>query len=300
MKKTAAQLQIVAAMAIYGTLGLFVNHIPLPSSVIAAVRGLAGGVLLLLFLLLRGKRPDGAAIRKNLLLLVISGGVMGFNWMLLFEAYDKSSVATGTLCYYLAPVFITLAAPLVLKEKLTLKKLICVMVALLGMVPVSGILGEGFEPAQLQGVAFGVGAAMLYATVILLNKKLRDISAMDRTFMQLLAAGIVLVPYVLLTEDLTAATMDTTGLVMLAVVAVVHTGLAYVLYFGSLPYVSAQSGAIISYLDPVVAVLLSALVLKENVTALTIVGAVLILGAAFFGEVEFKKKRGKQDVCVSG
>ena len=299
MKKTAAQLQIVAAMAIYGTIGLFVSYISLPSSVIAMVRGLAGGLLLLAFLFATGRRPNGKAVRQNLLLLVVSGGVMGFNWILLFESYRYSSVATGTLCYYLAPVFITLAAPLVLKEKLTTKKLLCVMVALLGMVPVSGILAEGFEPAQLKGVAFGVGAAMLYATVILLNKKLGDISAMDRTFVQLLAAGVVLVPYVLLTENVAALSVDTKGLIMMAVVAVVHTGVAYVLYFGSLPFVTAQSSAIISYLDPVVAVLLSALVLKEDITGLTIVGAVLILGAALVGEVEFGK-RGKDHVCISG
>ena len=290
MKKSAAQLSVLGAMAIYGTIGLFVNYIPLPSSVIAMVRGLAGGLLLLLFLLARGKRPHGTAIRQNLLLLIISGGVMGFNWILLFESYRYASVATGTLCYYLAPVFITLAAPLVLKEKLTVKKLICVFVALLGMVPISGILSESFQVAQLKGVALGVGAAMLYATVILLNKKLRDISAMDRTFMQLLAAGVVLVPYVLLTEDVTAFRLDAFGAVMLAVVAVVHTGISYVLYFGALPHLPAQSAAILSYVDPVLAVLLSALVLKEELTWLTAVGAVLILGAALVGEVERKKK----------
>ena len=290
MKKSTAQLSVLAAMTIYGTIGLFVNYIPLPSSVIATVRGLAGGLLLLLFLLARGKKPDGTAIRKNLLLLVISGGVMGFNWILLFESYRFSSVATGTLCYYLAPVFITLAAPMVLKEKLTTKKLLCVMVALLGMVPVSGILAEGFAVSQLKGVAFGVGAAMLYATVILLNKKLRDISAMDRTFMQLLAAGIVLVPYVLLKENIATFRLDGFGLFMLAVVAVVHTGISYVLYFGSLPYLPAQSAAILSYVDPLLAVLLSALVLKEPLTIYTAIGAVMILGAAFIGEVEWKKK----------
>lgn len=290
MKKSAAQLSVVAAMAIFGTIGLFVKFIPLPSSVIAAVRGLAGGLLLLAFMALKKQRPDGSAIGKNLLLLVLSGGIMGFNWILLFESYNYTSVATGTLCYYLAPMFITLASPVVLKERLTGKKLACAFVALLGMVPVSGVLTAGFSLGELRGVALGVGAAMLYATVILLNKKLKDISAMDRTLMQLLAAGIVLVPYVLLTENVTAFRPDALGMVMLAVVAVVHTGISYVLYFGALPHLPAQSAAILSYVDPVLAVLLSALVLKEELTWLTAVGAVLILGAALVGEVEWKKK----------
>jgi len=290
MKKSMAQAQIIIAMAIFGTIGLFVQYIPLPSSVTAAVRGLVGGLVLLLFMLLRGKKPDGAAIKKNFWKLLISGGVMGFNWILLFEAYNYTSVATATLCYYLAPVFITLASPLVLKEKLTGRKLICVFAALLGMVPVSGILSAGFRLSELTGAALGVGAAVLYACVILLNKKLRDISAMDRTLVQLFAAGVVLVPYVLLTENVTAMTLNTTGLVMLAVVAVIHTGVSYVLYFGSLPHLSAQSAAILSYVDPVLAVLLSALVLHEPMTVLTVIGAVLILGAALVGEVDLKKK----------
>lgn len=291
MKKTTAQLQIVASMAIFGTIGLFVRQIPLPSAVTAMVRGLVGGVLLLLTAVLGGKKPDGVAIRKNLLLLAVSGGLMGFNWILLFEAYRYTSVATATLCYYLAPVFITLASPLVLRERLTGKKLICVAVALLGMVPVSGILTAGFRVAELRGAALGVGAALLYASVILLNKKLTDISAMDRTMVQLFAAGVVLLPYVLLTTDLTGLSMTAVGWWMLAMVAVIHTGLAYVLYFGSLPALSAQSAAIISYLDPVLAVILSAAVLREGITALTILGAVLILGAAFVGEVGFRKKQ---------
>lgn len=290
MKKSAAQLSVIGAMAIFGTIGLFVRYIPMPSSVIAMVRGLVGGLVLLLFMLLRGKKPDGTAIKKNFWLLLISGGVMGFNWILLFEAYNYTSVATATLCYYLAPVFITLASPFVLKEKLTGKKIFCVFAALVGMVPVSGILSEGFRLSEITGAALGVGAAVLYACVILLNKKLKDISAMDRTLLQLFAAGVVLIPYVLLAEDVTAISLDTTGVIMLAVVAVVHTGISYVLYFGSLPHLSAQSAAILSYVDPVLAVLLSALVLREPITVLTVVGAVLILGAAFLGEVNLKKK----------
>lgn len=294
MKKTGAQAGIIGAMCIYGTIGLFVRYIPLPSSVTAMVRGIVGGLLLLAFIYMKGARPDGAAIRKNFWRLVVSGGVMGFNWILLFEAYRFTSVATATLCYYLAPVFLTLASPLVLREKITAKKLICVLVALLGMIPVSGVLGAGFRLSELGGVALGVGAAALYATVILLNKKLTDISAIDRTMVQLLSAGVVLVPYVLATENVAALRLDTVGIVLLAVVAVVHTGLAYVLYFGALPHLSVQSAAILSYVDPVVAVLLSVLVLKDTpFTPSIAVGALLILGAAFLGEVEVKKCTGE-------
>lgn len=285
-----AKIQNISAMAIFGTIGLFVQSISLPRAAIASVRGLVGAAILLVFCLLRKKAPDGSAIRKNLGLLLLSGALMGFNWVFLFEAYRHSTVAVGTLCYYLAPVFVTLVSPLVLKEKLTAKKALCVLVALLGMVPVSGILSAGFEPSQLKGVAFGVGAAALYASVVLLNKKLSGISAMDRTVVQLAAGGIVPIPYLLLTTGLAGLTCPTKGLVMLAIVAVVHTGIAYVLYFGSLADLPAQSAAVLSYLDPVIAVVLSVLVLKEAVTPLTLLGAVMILGAAFLSEVDLKRK----------
>ena len=291
MKQTTAKIQIVTAMLVFGSIGLFVRWIPLPSGVIAMARGLIGAAMLLFFLLCRGKKPDGQAIRKNLVLLIVSGGLIGFNWILLFESYRFTSVATATLCYYLAPVFITACSPLVLKEKLTGKKLVCVIIALLGMVPVSGILTEGFSLSELRGVFLGVGAAVLYASVILLNKKLREISAMDRTMVQLGAAGTVLIPYVLLTTEFATLQCDAAGLILLAVVAVVHTGVAYVLYFGSLTRLSAQTAAVLSYLDPVVAVVLSALLLREEMTVYTAVGAVMILGAALLGEVEWKKKR---------
>lgn len=300
MKKTSAQFQIITAMVIFGTIGLFVRRISLPSSVIAMVRGFVGAALLLLAALAGKKRPNAVAIRKNLGKLLLSGVLIGFNWILLFEAYRFTTVATATLCYYLAPVFITLASPLVLKERLTAKKAFCVLAALLGMVPVSGVLTAGFLFSEMTGVVLGVGAAVLYASVILLNKKLADISAMDRTMVQLFFSGAALIPYVLLTEDVAALSCSSVGLWMLVVVAVVHTGLAYLLYFGSLTHISAQASAIISYVDPVVAVLLSALVLKEEISVFTVLGAVLILGAAIVSEAEKPLKRRNANVRISG
>lgn len=286
-----ARLAIVFTMVAWGTLAPFVRNIDLPSSELALYRAILAILLIGAYLLVTKQRIPLRAIKKELPLLVLSGVAMGFNWILLFEAYRYTTVATATLCYYLAPVFISLAAPFVLKERLTAKKLVCVIIAVFGMVPVSGILTAGFELSELRGVALGTGAALLYASVILLNKKLAGISAMDRTMVQLGAAGGVLIPYVLLTADLSSLSCPASGLWLLAVVAVVHTGVAYVLYFGAIPRLPAQTSAMLSYLDPVIAVLLSAVVLREELTILTALGAVMILGAAFLGEVELKKKQ---------
>lgn len=285
-----ATLKLTLSMFIFGTIGIFRRYIPLPSSMVAMTRGIVGMLFLLAFLRIRRVKLNGAAIRKNLWTLVISGAVMGVNWILLFEAYNYTSVATATLCYYLAPIFIIIVSPFLLKEKITARKIACVCVALLGMVFVSGVLQTGISGlSELKGILLGVGAAALYATVVLLNKKLTDVPAYDRTIIQLGAAGVALLPYVLLTENMAA--MEFTGLstLMLAIVCMVHTGVAYALYFGSLMDLKAQTAAILSYIDPVVAIILSALFLKESMGVFGMIGAVLVLGAAIVSELPEKK-----------
>ena len=288
MKKqeNLARGQLIGAMVIFGTIGIFRRFIPLSSAMLAMVRGLVGVLFLLLIMAIIPKRPDGRAIRRNLALLLVSGALIGFNWILLFEAYNYTSVATGTLCYYMAPVFVVFASPFVLRERLTWRRLLLSLVALVGMVLVSDILRVGFSDiSELKGVFLGLGAAVLYATVILLNKKLKDISAYDRTVVQLATAFVVLVPYVFLTENVTAISPTPLSIVLLLVVGIIHTGLAYALYFGSMDKLPAQTVALYSYIDPILAVLLSALFLKEPMSIGGVIGAILILGATMASEL---------------
>lgn len=286
-----AKIKITAAMVTFGTIGIFVRYIPLPSSIIALVRGVLATFFLLAVMACGNRWPDKAAITRNLALLLISGALIGFNWILLFEAYNYTSVAVATLCYYLAPVFVIIASPFILGEKLTARKTLCVIAALAGMVLVSGVIqnyasGGNTEDLNLTGVLLGIGAGALYATIILINKKLKDISSYDTTVMQLAAASIVLVPYCLLTVDVGALEVTPGSAVLLVVVGIVHTGIAYVLYFGSIKELPAQTVAIFSYIDPILAVLLSALLLKESMDMLSILGAILILGATFVSEMK--------------
>ena len=281
MKESAkARLGLIASMVIFGSIGIFRRYIPLPSALIGACRGLMGAAFLLLVTLARKQRPDGKTIRPQLVKLLLSGAAMGFNWILLFEAYRYTSVATATLCYYMAPVFVILASPFLLKEKLTPGKLLCVLAAVIGVALVSGV-GEG---GSITGVLLGLGAAVLYATVVLMNKTFTGVSTEDRTMLQLGSAGAVLLPYTLLAESLSGVTLDGTSLLMLLVVGAVHTGLAYWLYFGSMKALPAQTVALYSYIDPIVAILLSALILGEALTPLGILGAVLVLGATLVSE----------------
>ena len=290
-KETNAKASLILAMVIFGTIGIFRKYIPLPSGIVACARGILGVAFLMVFIKIKNIKMDMGAIKKHLWILLISGGFIGLNWVLLFESYRYTSVAVATLCYYMAPIFVMLVSPILLKEKLTVKKVVCVLVALTGMVFVSGVLDGGISDiSELKGILFGLGAAALYASVVMMNQTLGEVPTYDKTIMQLGAAAVVLLPYILLVEDLSAVELTPLIIVMLVIVGVVHTGIAYAFYFGSMNGLKAQTVALFSYIDPIVAIVLSALFLKEPMTIYSGIGAVLVLGATMISELPEKSK----------
>ena len=291
MKDTKNTLKLIFAMTIFGTIGIFRNYIPFPSGFVAMSRGFIGVLSLLLVMLISRKKLCFSAIRENLILLVLSGAFIGINWILLFEAYRYTSVASATLCYYMAPVFFIFASPLVLRERLTLKKCLCAVVAIVGMSFVSGIFDSDFSGvSELIGIFFGLGAAVFYATVILLNKKMKNIDSYDMTATQLFVAAAVILPYTLIAEDISREMINPTSVILLITVGIVHTGIAYALYFGSVNKLNTQKVALFGYIDPVVAIILSALVLKDELTVLGIVGAAMILLSMIISEFSENKQ----------
>ena len=261
--QTRARLSIIASMAIFGTIGLFVRMIGVSSAELALYRVVIAAALLTGYFLISRTRLHLGEIKRELPLLLLSGAAMGFNWILLFEAYRYTTVAVATLCYYLSPVIILLLSPLVLKERLTALKAGCIATALVGMFLVSGVVQSGGSGFHATGILLGLGAAVFYAFIVLCSKQLKDISAYDTTIMELGISAVVMAVYNLVTVDLTALTCPPLGLASLAVVAIFHTGVCYALYFGSIAVLPAQTSALFSYIDPVVAILLSALLLER-------------------------------------
>lgn len=290
-KNVLSYLMLISSMLIFGTIGIFRRYIPLSSGSLAFARGLIGALFLLVFIKITGHRVEKNLEKKKLVILVISGMLIGINWMLLFEAYNYTTVATATLCYYMQPTIVILLSPLIFREKITVKKLLCAAVAMVGMVLVSGIAdGVGIRSVDGKGIVFGIGAAFVYAVIVILNKKVQVEDAYTKTIIQLFAAAVIMVPYLLLTEDFGSISLDVKAILMIVIVGIIHTGIAYALYFGSMNQLKVQSIAVLSYIDPVSALLFSFVILHESMTILGVIGAVLIIGSALCSEVGKEKK----------
>ena len=290
-----ARLLMILSMAIFGTIGLFVRNISVSSGELALYRAVLAVILLSGYLLVTRQKIPFTKIKKEIPLLLFSGMAMGINWILLFEAYKYTTVSVATLSYYFAPVLVTIACPFIFREKMTGKQAICFVMSTVGIVLITG--GDLFMGGcasvvgnrDLIGILFGLGAAVLYATVILLNKFIKNVAGIHRTFLQFLAAIIILVPYVALTGGCTLGGLNGKGWVCLLIVGLIHTGLTYCMYFSSLRELPGQKAAILSYIDPLVAVLASVLILSEPLTAVQALGGALILGFTAWNELGSKK-----------
>ena len=289
--KKDPRFSFAASMVIFGTIGLFVRNIPVSSGELALYRAVLASVMLGAYLLITKQALPLGKIRRALPLLILSGIAMGFNWILLFEAYKYTTVSVATLSYYFAPVIVTVACPILFREKLGPRQWLCFAMATLGIVLITG-LGD-LQPGShhLTGILFGLGAACLYATVMLLNKAIRGVEGIQRTFIQFLAAAAVLLPYVLMTGGIHLTALDGKGWAFLLIVGLVHTGITYCLYFSTLKALPGQKAAILSYIDPLVAVLVSVLVLGEQMSIPQILGGLLILGFTLWNELTPPQKQ---------
>lgn len=291
MKKVFSPTILLAlSMGCFGTIGYFVRHIPLPTGEIALYRALLAIVLIGVFMLATKRKIVFSKIKKELVWLFLSGVFMGINWVLLFEAYKYTTVSAATLCYYFAPILVTVACPFLFKEKMGAKQWVCFIMSTVGLVLITGIGDMSSGSTHIKGVLFGLSAAVFYASVVLINKKLSSVDGITRTFLQFVSSVVVMLPYVMLSDGVNLGSLNTAGWASLLTVGFVHTGVAYCMYFSSLKYLSGQTASVLSYIDPVVAVIVSFTLLGETITPLQIVGGILILGFTLLNEINFAHK----------
>lgn len=292
-----AKLMNITAMAAFGTIGIFVAKIPLSSEEIAFFRALIATVVIVLYQMTRCNKfhlPDN---KKSLVLLMISGAMIGFNWIMLFEAYRFTSVSVATLSYYFAPVIVMAVCPLLFRELLSLRQIVCFLFSTFGLILVvtSGGLEGGSN--NITGVGYGLGAAILYACIILINKSLPDVDGIDRTLLQFAVGLLVMFPYVLLKSGFHIMEAGAWGIVNLLILGIVHTGIGYCFYFSSLKFLKGQEAAILSYIDPLVACIMSVFVLGEAMNLMQAAGSLMLLGFTLYNELGGKRKELCESTC---
>ncbi|MCR5347097.1 MAG: DMT family transporter [Fretibacterium sp.] len=290
------RIKYILAVVIYGTIGLFLRYVSLPSEIVALCRGVIGSGFILLYLRAKNQRISLPAIRQNLFWLSASGICLGLNWIFLFAAYMHTTVAIASLCNYMAPVIVILIAPFVLHEPLDMRKIPCVVAALIGIVLVSGAWGGSV--GNLAGVFMGFASAVCFVGIVICNRKIHDIPALDKAAFQLAMSALTILPYVLLKNHGVSLEVDLRSILIILMLGVVHTGIAYCFYFSGMGSLPVQTIAILGYLEPVVSVLCSAVFLQEALGIAGWTGAVLVLGAAVVSEsMKTEEKKTEPKSC---
>lgn len=281
------KIYFILSMMIFGTIGIFVRYIGLASSEIALLRGFIGSLFLLTITIVNKQNISWTNIKKNIAVLLLSSFALGFNWIFLFQAYKHTTIANASLSYYFAPVFVIVISPIVLKEKLSLKKAVYISIAIFGMFLIVQNSGKGSgEYNHLLGICYGITAATFYATLMLTNKFIKNMNGLETTLLQLSLATIILIPYVFVTEGVNLFPVTGFSVVCIIILGVIHTGLGFYLFFYGMQGLKGQSIAALSYIDPVTSLFASFIVFGENMTVIQIIGAVLLLGSTFISEID--------------
>ena len=284
MRLFKVRLQFILAVILYGTIGMFLRFADLPSEAVAFYRGVIGVAFIV-----RRETPDAKAIKKNAVVLVISGIALGFNWIFLFASYVNTTVAIASLCNYMAPIFVIILTPLVLKEKLDLRKIPCIAAALVGIILVSGIIGGSI--GNPVGIVFGLAGACCFTGIVFCNRRMNGVSAMDRATLQLAISALTVLPYMLIKNGGSIPVPDLKSGLIVLMLGVLQTGVAYCLYFNGMAKLPVQSVAILGYLEPVVSVLCSVIFLREPLAWTGWLGAALIISAAAISELIPERRR---------
>ncbi|MFS0603827.1 DMT family transporter [Peribacillus frigoritolerans] len=284
-----SKIQFILSMIIFGTIGLVVRYIELSSSERALLSSFIGCLFLLLIFFMSKKKISWNLVKSNALFLILSGIALGGNWIFLYQSYDHTTLANATLGYYFAPVFVMILSPFVLREQLSIKKIVCIGVAIIGMLM---IVGEGVSASKsddILGLSFGLIAAAFYAALLLLNKFIKDMGKLELTIIQLGTTTILLMPYVFLTEGFGIFEVSSSSIPFILILGIINTGIGFWLFFSGMEKLKGQSIAMLSYVDPFVAILISAIILQEQMTIVQMLGGILLLGSTFVSEIRLVK-----------
>ena len=286
-----AYIKYLLSLLLFGSNGIVASYISLNSYEIVFTRTLIGSVFLIVVFFFSKEKLQFWTNKKHFGVLILSGFAMGASWMFLYEAYSQIGVGVATLVYYFGPVIVLLFSPLLFRERMSLAKILGFSAALLGMVFVNGV--SLLQSGLSQGILFGILSALTYALMVIFNKKSKSITGLENSMLQLCASLFIVALFTLLKQGGTIS-FTPHSIFPILLLGVVNTGIGCYLYFSSIQQLRAQTVAIFGYLEPLSALAFSALLLHERLTIIQILGAVLILGGAIFGEFFRKKSLSEQ------
>lgn len=300
----SSTLKVLLSVLMWGSIGVFVKNISLGAVQIAFLRGIIGTIFLGLIILIKkyfekknneddSDSKDKLVLDRNVLILILSGVAIGLNWVFLFNSYNYTTVSNATIIYYLAPIIVIILSPIFLKEKLTLKRVMAVVFSMCGLILIVNTqLDSSLSQNLIKGVINAFLAATLYASVIILNKFIKNIDDYKRTFIQLLTASLVLLPLIIYKNPIIFK--DLKSILLMLILGIFHTGIAYCLYFSAIKDLKAQSIAILGYIDPASSVLFSIILLREPFSIWQLIGGIIILVSAYVAERKPNKEKIKE------
>lgn len=274
-------LKYFISVFLYGTLGLFLSMINVNSDFVVFCRGTIGALFILLVKIIRKDSFNFKAIKKNLPYLAICGISLGLNEMFLFIGY-KYAVSLASLGNYTAPISVIVISAILYKEKLNIKQILCVIASFLGIILISGVLTS--SNTDLRSLMYGLLASIGFIFLVLFSKKLGDINPLDKTFIQLLFTSLAVLPFVIINKSIPTV-FDLKTISILLMLGILHTGFAYLLYFDAIKTLEPIKIALIGYVEPVLSVLIGALLLNEPMDIYGIIGTILIIGSAIVSEL---------------
>lgn len=294
----AAKAGLLMVLIMNGTAGIVSRYANLPPSAIIALKTTIGTLFLILILIMLRKNLNMESARRNWFPLLVAGVFLAGDWLLLYAAYDVASVSLATVCEYMMPIFLIIASVVTFGEKLSLSKIACISLSVTGLILASGILKGDTDPSQIAGAVLGLTAGLCYAGNTIMNRKIADMSAMEKTTIQMGVAAILSSAIMFSTEDVGSFVFDTTTIAVILVMGIVLTALSHLLYVKVVPMIDIQITAICAYIEPITALVLAAVVLGESMDLSGIIGAVMILGSAFVYELINRRDKYSSNIDV--
>ncbi|MCM1416579.1 MAG: DMT family transporter [bacterium] len=270
------------ALLLFGSNGIVASHITLSSYEIVYLRTLIGSLLLVALFKLSGQTFHIRSHHRDSAFIVVSGIAMGTSWMFLYEAYQQIGVSLSSLLYYCGPVMVMALSPVIFKEKLTKWKTIGFAVVFAGIVLVNG--QSMIKGGSHWGLVCGVMSAVMYAVMVICNKQSKNITGMENSVIQLFVSFVTVAAFTIVRQGILIP-VNAKEIPWILFLGLINTGLGCYLYFSPLNHLPVQTVAVCGYLEPLSAVVFSAVLLGERMTYLQIAGAVCIIGGAMIGEV---------------